>query len=175
MLWLCISLSLSLSLSLSIYLLISIFIHVYNMIIHVFLSFFLSFFPFSFNTSENFNVDLSFFLSKRIKYNIQTQLAHIANGRKSCSILQQFTGRKCLTLFGAITWRHPSHRSCLLDVRRSKSFLRVINVRIICKRLRYSQTFGGISSMQWRKIGRIWRIQLIFHRFLCVRIEIDQL
>ena len=66
-----------LSLSLSNYLLISIFIHVYNMVISVFLSFF----PFSFNTSENFNVDLSFFLSKRIKYNIQTQLAHIANGQ----------------------------------------------------------------------------------------------
>ena len=108
-----------LSLSLSIYLLMSIFIHVYNMVIHVFLSFF----SFSFNTSENFNVDLSFFLSKRIKYNIQTQLAHIANGKKSCSILKQLTGRKCSTLFGAISWRHPSHRSCLLDVRRSNIVL----------------------------------------------------
>ena len=42
------------------------------------------------------------------------------------------------------------------------SFLRVINVRNTCKRLRYSQTFGGISSVQWRKING-------------VRIEIDQL
>ena len=88
-----------LSLSLSNYLLISIFIHVYNMVIRVFLSFF----PFSFKISENFNVDLSFFLSKRIKYNIQKHLAHTANGKKSCSILQQFTGRKCLTLFGVIS------------------------------------------------------------------------
>ena len=54
-------------------------------------------------------------------------------------------------------------------------FLRVINVRNTCKSLCYSQTFGRISSVQWWKIGRIWRIQLLFHRFLCVRIQIDQL
>ena len=108
-----------LSLSLSIYLLLSIFIHVSNMVIRVFLSFFLSsLFP-STHPKILMWIFLSFFLSKRIKYNIQTQLAHIANGKKSCSILQQLTGRKCLTLFGAISWRHPSHRSCVLDVRRS--------------------------------------------------------
>ena len=33
---------------------------------------------------------------------ILTYLANIANGEKSCSILQQFTGRKSVTLFGAI-------------------------------------------------------------------------
>ena len=33
---------------------------------------------------------------------ILTQLAYIANGKKSCSVLQQFTGRKCVTLFGAV-------------------------------------------------------------------------
>ena len=55
------------------------------------------------------------------------------------------------------------------------SFLCVINVRNTCKRLRYSQTFGAISSVQWRKVGRIRRIRLLFHRLLCVRIEIDQL
>ena len=42
-------------------------------------------------------------------------------------------------------------------------------------RLRYSQTFGGISSLQWQKVVRIGRIQLFFHHFFCVRIEIDQL
>ena len=34
-------------------------------------------------------------------------------------------------------------------------FLSAMNVRNTCKRLRYSQTFGGISSVQWRKVGRI--------------------
>ena len=34
--------------------------------------------------------------------NILTHLAYIADGKKSCSILQQFTGRKCATLFGAV-------------------------------------------------------------------------
>ena len=47
------------------------------------------------------------------------------------------------------------------------SFLCVIIVINACKRLRYRQTFGGISSVQWQKAGRI-------HRFLCVRIETDQ-
>ena len=72
---------LCISLSLSNYLLISIFIHVYNMVIRVFLSFFLSsLFPSS-HPKILMWIFLSFFLSKRIKYNIQTQLAHIANGK----------------------------------------------------------------------------------------------
>ena len=29
--------------------------------------------------------------------------------------------------------------------------------------------------MQWRNVGRIWMIRLLFHRLLCVMIEIDQL
>ena len=95
--------------------------------------------------------------------------------KKSCSSLQQFTGRKCMTLFGAILWCHPSHRPCFLDVRRCKAIFALYDVRNTCKRLRYSQTIGRISSVQWRKIGRIWRIQLLFRGFLCVRIEIDQL
>ena len=33
---------------------------------------------------------------------ILTHLAYIANSKKSCSTLQQFTGRKCVTLFGAV-------------------------------------------------------------------------
>ena len=96
---------------------------------------------------------------------ILTHLAYIANGKKLCSVLQQFTGRKCVMLLGAVLWRHPSHHPCLLDVRQCNVVLRVKNVRNTCKRLRCSQIFGGISSVQWRKIGRVWRIQLLFHRF----------
>ena len=44
-----------------------------------------------------------------------------------------------------------------------------------CKRLRNSPAFGGISSAQWRKVGRNWRLQICFHCLLWVRIEIDQL
>ena len=40
--------------------------------------------------------------------------------------------------------------------------------------LRRSRSFGGSASMQWRKIGRSWRLQMCFRRLLCVRIEIDQ-
>ena len=57
----------------------------------------------------------------------------------------------------------------------SLTFLCVLNVRSTCKCLRYSETFGRISSVQWRKVGKNWMLQLFFRRFLCVRIEIDQL
>ena len=94
------------------------------------------------------------------------------NGKKSCYILQQFTGRKCVAPFGTVLWLHLpiDHFSLTLDG--VTSFLSVMNIRNTCKRLRYSQTFGGISSVQWRQVGRILRIQLPFHRPLCVRIEI---
>ena len=100
--------------------------------------------------------------------------SYIVNVKKSCSILQQFTGRKCVTLYGVFLCViiPIDHISLTLDG--VTSFLLVENVRNTCKRLRYSQLFGWISSVQWRKVGRIWRIQLLFQRFLCVRIERDQ-
>ena len=89
----------------------------------------------------------------------------------------------CNSSLGGCAWRYWApfydailpidHVSLTLDG--VTSFLRVINERNTCKHLRYRQTFSGISSVQWRKVGRIWRIQLLFHRFLYVRIEIDQL
>ena len=44
-----------------------------------------------------------------------------------------------------------------------------------CKPMRHSPTIGGISSVQWRQVGRSWILQMYFRRLLCVRIEIDQL
>ena len=38
-----------------------------------------------------------------------------------------------------------------------------------------SLRIGGSSSVQWRKVGRSWRLRMCFRRLLCVRIEIDQL
>ena len=87
---------------------------------------------------------------------ILTHLDYIANGKKSCYNLQQFTGRKCVTLFSAVLWRHPSHRPCLLDVRRCNVVLRNINVRNTCKRLRYSQNIGGIASRSWFDLLYNW-------------------
>ena len=43
------------------------------------------------------------------------------------------------------------------------------------KRQRYIQNCWRDFFIWWRKVGRIGRIQLLFRRFLCVRIEIDQL
>ena len=74
---------------------------------------------------------------------ILSHLAYIVNGKKSCSNLQQFTGRKCVTLFSAVLWRHPSHRPCLLDVRRCN----VVFARY--KRKKYMQTLA-IQSKLWR-------------------------
>ena len=44
-----------------------------------------------------------------------------------------------------------------------------------CFRLRYSQTFCGISSVQWRKLEKFDRSNCFFIVSLCVRIVIDQL
>ena len=55
------------------------------------------------------------------------------------------------------------------------SFLRLKDVTITCKRMRRSLNIGGSSSVQWRKVGRSWRLRMCFRRLLCVRIEIDQL
>ena len=41
--------------------------------------------------------------------------------------------------------------------------------------MRRSLSIGGSSSVQWRKVGRSWRLRMCFRRLLCVRIEIDQL
>ena len=38
----------------------------------------------------------------------------------------------------------------------------------------FSLNIGGSSSVQWRKVGRSWWLQMYFRRLLCVRIEIDQ-
>ena len=54
------------------------------------------------------------------------------------------------------------------------SFLRLKHVIITCKRMRRSLSIGGSSSVQWRKVGRSWRLRMCFRRLLCVRIEIDQ-
>ena len=55
------------------------------------------------------------------------------------------------------------------------SFLRLKDVTITCKGMRGSLRIGGRSSVQWRKVGRSWRLRICFRRLLCVRIEIDPL
>ena len=55
------------------------------------------------------------------------------------------------------------------------SFLRLKDVTVPCKRMRRSLSIGGSSSVQWRKVGRSWRLRMCFRRLLCVRIEIDRL
>ena len=72
------------------------------------------------------------------------------------------------------SWRHWKMTSSMaLDG--VTSFLRLKDVAITCKRMRRSLSIGGSSSVQWRKVGRSWRLRMCFRRLLCVRIEIDQL
>ena len=47
------------------------------------------------------------------------------------------------------------------------SFLRLKDVTITCKRTRRSLNIGGSSSVQWRKVGRSWRLRMRFRRLLC--------
>ena len=91
---------------------------------------------------------------KTIKTKILTHLAYIGNGKKSCPILQQNHW---------IVWRLvPSfydvilpivHVSLTLDA--VTTFLRIMNLKNICKRLGYSQNYLRDSSVQWPKVGRI--------------------
>ena len=55
------------------------------------------------------------------------------------------------------------------------SFLRWKDVTYTCKYMRHNPTFGGISAVQWGKVGRSWRLQMYFLRSLCVKIKIDKL
>ena len=51
------------------------------------------------------------------------------------------------------------------------SFLRLKDVTNTCKLMQHSPTIGGISSVQWQKVGRS---SICFRCLLSVRIEIDQ-
>ena len=55
------------------------------------------------------------------------------------------------------------------------SFLRLKDVTNTCKRMRRGLSIGGSSSVQRRKVGRSWRLQICFRRLLCIKIEIYQL
>ena len=41
--------------------------------------------------------------------------------------------------------------------------------------MRRGLSIGGSSSVQTRKVGRSWRLQICFRRLLCIKIELDQL
>ena len=72
------------------------------------------------------------------------------------------------------SWRHWKMTS-FMALDSVTSFLRLKDVTITSERMRRSPSIGGSSSVQWRKVGRKWRLQMCFCRLLCVRIEIDQL
>ena len=54
------------------------------------------------------------FLRLNLTWAILTQCTYLANGTELCFILQQTTGRNCMTLIAAVLWCHLSHRPCFL-------------------------------------------------------------
>ena len=72
------------------------------------------------------------------------------------------------------SWRHWKMTSFMALVGVT-SFLPLKDVTITCKHMWRSLSIGSSSSVQWRKVGRSWRLRMCFRRLLCVRIEIDQL
>ena len=72
------------------------------------------------------------------------------------------------------SWRHWKMTS-FIALDGVTSFLSLKDVTFTCKRKRRSLSIGWSSSVQWWKVGRSWRLRICFRRFLCVRIEIDQL
>ena len=93
------------------------------------------------------------FLSSLIKC-ILTQRPYIGNGKEliySATVHwaeEHDANCHCHRMFFDISFRFMS-----LDCVTLFSYIK--SVRNTCKRLRYSETFGGISSVQWSKLGRI--------------------
>ena len=70
--------------------------------------------------------------------------------KKMCSFLQQFTEG------GGNVWRYLAlFYDVILPLDHVTSFLRVMNVKNTCKRLRYSHSSGWISSLHWWKVSSI--------------------
>ena len=83
--------------------------------------------------------------TKNAKMEILTHLAYIANGKKRVILCNNFTGRISVTLLcGICDVSYPTKQ-------------RTTNVISVCKYQHYSQIFGGISAMQWRKAERYRR------------------
>ena len=74
------------------------------------------------------------------------------------------------------SWRHLLLQNDVWHgVRWRNIVLRWKDVTYTRKYMRHNPTIGWISSVQWRKVGRGWRLQMYFCRSLCVKIKIDQL
>ena len=74
------------------------------------------------------------------------------------------------------SWRHLLLVNDVIHgVRRCNVILRLKDVTNTCKRMRRGLSIGGSSSVQRRKVGRSWRLQIFFRRLSCIKIEIDQL
>ena len=73
-------------------------------------------------------------------------------------------------------WRGSIDASlCFHDVRQCNAiFLLSTMPEVHVKQQRYSQNCWWDFFMRWWKVGRIWRIRLLFCCFLCVRIKIGQ-
>ena len=98
---------------------------------------------------------------------IRTHPAYIANAKKSCYMKHQLHFWKP-ALAGV-------NCHCKMISYGVTSFLHLKDVTYTCKHMRNSPTIGRISSVQWRKVGSWWRLQMCFRRLLCVWIEIDLL
>ena len=90
-------------------------------------------------------------------------------------ILQQITGRKRAMLSGFVLtsfWHFADVSLRFHDIRRCNVIFLAYNIRNACKRQHYSQNCWRDFFIWRREVGRIWRIQLLFRRFLWN--EIDQ-
>ena len=83
-----------------------------------------------------------------------TQQAYIANGTKSCFILQQITGRNCMTLIAAVyDFILPIiHVSLTLDG--AMSFLRIIKIIhvSVCVTVKIFAGFFSVMAESWKSL-----------------------
>ena len=74
------------------------------------------------------------------------------------------------------SWRHLLlEMTSFMALDGVTSFLRLKDVANTCKRMQRGLSICGSSSVQRRKVGRSWRLQICFRRLLCNKIEIDRL
>ena len=85
------------------------------------------------------SVHLSLYVNV-ILYKMRTQLAYIANAKKSCYMKQQ-----------SHSFESARYMTSVMALDGVTSFGRLKDVKNTCKRLQNSPSFGGMSSVQWRK------------------------
>ena len=85
---------------------------------------------------------------------ILTHLTYMANAKKSVISNNDVTGLKVRGKRALADVNCYCKMMPVMALHSATSFLRLKDGTNTCKRMQHSQTFGGISLVQWRKVKR---------------------